>query len=339
MSPGRSIPKRAIIVLGMVLLVVPLALWRSHGKSPIPGHSQPRPPIHLTFLVASDTHLGLDSPEDPSRDVLKQPTPIEQRNLAMIERMNTLAGTPLPPALGGSVETPRALLVTGDLTEDGEEGQWRSFAQLYGLNGRDGLLHLPVYESGGNHDHQKAAVVAEHIRARHGGPNYAFDLGGIHFISLGEAPDDQGLAFLGADLRTKDATTPLILCFHLPLQGPWAERNWFGQGNYRERLRTLLAGRKVLAIFHGHSHITSAYRWNGIDVYNPGSVKHSQRAFLVVDIRGEAMTVAAWNLDFEGWWWWHRKSLAPASAKLPELVGLQAPGGFQPQPYFLLQPR
>jgi hypothetical protein len=327
------------MAFGLGLLVLPLILWRFRGKEPVYAPAQIQQPIHLTFLVASDTHLGLDAPQDPHRNFRKNPVPIEQRNLDMVARMNDIQGTPFPKALGGRVEAPQALLLPGDLTETGEEAQWRIFASIYEQNGTDGRLRLPVYETCGNHDQEKGSCVLDHIRQRHGDTVYAFDLGGVHFISLGEAPDDRGLAFLERDLRTRSATTPLVLFFHLPLLGPWAEQNWFGQGSYRERLRVLLAGRRVLGIFHGHSHIASAYRWNGIDVYNPGSVKHSQRAFLVVEIREDAMTVAAWNLDFGAWWWWHQKPLNLPASKVREAVGIQAPRDFKAQPYFLIEPR
>lgn len=292
--------------------------------------------MDVTFLVASDTHLGLEAPEGPSRDPMISPISIESRNLSMIDRMNGMAGALFPESIGGSVGTPSAVLIAGDLTETGGERQWREFAAFYGSNGRDGRLHFPVYETCGNHDHQKDSSVLDRIRERHGDVIYAFDLGGVHFVSLGEAPDDRGLAFLAKDLNGRPKDTPIVLFFHLPLQGPWAENNWFAQGNYRDRLKAMLEGHRVIAIFHGHSHFASAYRWNGIDVYNPGSVKHSQRGFLVVHVQNDRMTVAEWNLDFGGWWWWHQKPLAPplpGHDTIREVMDVQAPPGFGPRPY------
>jgi len=254
----------------------------------------------------------------------------------MIDRMNKMAGTLFPQAIGGNVGTPTAVLIAGDLTESGGERQWREFAAFYGSNGRDGRLHFPVYETCGNHDHQKDSSVLDRIRERHGNVVYSFDLGGVHLVSLGEAPDDRGLAFLAKDLNGRPKDTPIVLFFHLPLQGPWAENNWFAQGNYRDRLKTIMLGHHIIAIFHGHSHFTSAYRWNGIDVYNPGSVKHSQRGFLVVHVQNDRMTVAEWNLDFGGWWWWHQKPLAPplpGHDTIREVMDVQAPPGFGPRPY------
>lgn len=332
-------PKRAAIAFGVVLLgLAALLLLCPARKGTNKSISQVNHPINLTFLVASDTHLGLDAPEDPFRDFLKSPVPIEQRNLDMVARMNNLAGTPFPKEIGGRVETPRALLLSGDLTETGGELQWKLFTQIYGSNGRDGLLRMPVYETTGNHDHEKDSIVLDRIRQRHGDVVYSFDLGGVHFISLGEAPDDRGLAFLEKDLQGRPPSTPILLFFHLPLQGPWAENNWFGQGTFRDRLKTMLDGHRVIAIFHGHSHITSAYRWNGIDVYNPGSVKHSQRGFLVVQIQNDRMTVAEWDLDSASWWWWHQTSLKRPPAREEEVMGVQTLSTSGPRPYIEIPP-
>lgn len=326
MSPRAWIHPRlkwAAALLAALFCAALLAFWRSPAGAPAPLPA--RPALDLTFLVASDTHLGLDA--------------IESRNLAMIERMNSLAGTPFPGAIGGKVGVPSAALVTGDLTENGGASQWRLFTQFYGRNGQDGRLRYPVFETSGNHDHAADSFVLDRIRERHGDACYAFDLGGVHFVGLAEAPDEQGLSFLARDLAAHPADTPTVLFFHLPLQGPWAEHNWFTQGGFRERLQSVLQGHRILAIFHGHSHFSSAYRWNGIDVYNPGSVKHSQRAFLVVNIRDDAMTVAAWNLDFGSWWWWHQKPLDPMTSRVHETVGIQAPPDFKIRPNLLLQPQ
>jgi len=335
MSPWASIRphlKGAAALLAALFVAAGLAFWRPTAKLPAPA--PPQVALDLTFLVASDTHLGL---VDASRKAPGHPSPIESRNLAMIERMNALPGTPYPEAIGGQVGMPSALLLAGDLTESGGASQWNLFTRFYGLKGGDGLLRYPVFETCGNHDHAMDGFAPDRIRERHGEVFYAFDLGGVHFVSLAEAPDDQGLAFLARDLAARPPDAPTVLFFHLPLQGPWAENNWFAQGGFRERLKSAIQGHRILAIFHGHSHFSSAYRWNRIDVYNPGSVKHSQRAFLVVRVRTDAMTVAAWNLDLGAWWWWHQKPLSPPASQVSEVATVQAPSDFEPQPYFLIK--
>jgi len=340
MNPGTRLRSRSLWAAALLAALFSaglLAYWKRPGKKPeLSAPSSAAQRIDLTFLVASDTHLGLDAPEDPSRNPLTHPSPIESRNKAMIERMNGLAGTPFPAELGGKVGLPSAVLVAGDLTESGGESQWRLFTRFYGWKGGDGLLRFPVFETFGNHDYANDDSILDRIRERHGGTHYSFDVGGIHFVGLGEAPEEQGLAFLNQDLDARPADTPTVIFFHLPLRGPWAENNWFAGGGFRERLKTILQGHRILAIFHGHSHFSSAYRWNGIEVYNPGSVKHSQRAFLVVRICDDSMTVAAWNLDFEDWWWWHRKPLDSTGTGKAGKAGGWAPPGFRIQPWLEL---
>jgi xylan 1,4-beta-xylosidase len=62
----------------------------------------------------------------------------------MIQSMNNIAGQPLPSVIGGSVQQPRGVLISGDLTEDGGEEDWSLWVQFFGLRGTGGfgLLNL-----------------------------------------------------------------------------------------------------------------------------------------------------------------------------------------------------
>ena len=123
----------------------------------------------LSFFTASDTHLGHDVGGVTSLSL----------NVATIARMNALASCggagancSWPAALGGgAVLPPRAVVVSGDLIDNGADAtgvmvaQWANWTALYGLDGTDGALRLPVYESRGNHDGGNTSDVMPHYVA------------------------------------------------------------------------------------------------------------------------------------------------------------------------------
>jgi hypothetical protein len=279
--------------------------------------------LDVTFLVASDTHIGFKTPEDPGRDPLIEPSSIERTNLAMIESMNTIAGKSYPSALGGQVQKPRGVLISGDLTEDGGREQWRLWTRMFGLTGTEGALKFPVFEGAGNHDRNKNWYVREQVAKRHGGRFYYFDWGDLRLICLDEGPDAAGLEVLAEALAGVERDVPVILYFHYPLLGAFSDDQWFGRGDFRQRLARAIRGYRVLGLFHGHYHATGAYRWEGFDIYNVGSPKHSHTSFAVVQVKDDRMQVAAYDYLHHLWIWWHRKPLAPGGPK--ERIGV-APG-------------
>jgi len=342
-------------VLLTVLLVLAAASWllSSIGTaSQVGGASQPvvpsaaRPPdlvarvlkqarpssiarrerrggLDVTFLVAADTHVGFGAPDAPGRDPLIEPVGIERTNLAMIDSMNTIAGASYPTALGGQVQTPRAVLVAGDLTEEGGHEQWRLWTRLFGLTGKEGALKFPVFEGAGNHDRNKNWYVRERVAKRHGGRFYSFDLDDLRLICLDEGPDDEGLKLLAEALAGVAPDVPVVIYLHYPMLGAFSDDHWFGRGDYRERLARTLQNRRVLGLFHGHYHATGAYRWKGFDVYNVGSPKHMHTSYAVVQVTDNGMKVAAYDYIHRQWIWWHGKPLTDAGPK--ERIGV-APG-------------
>ena len=59
----------------------------------------------VTFFAASDTHYGVGPNDAPKT--------------AMVKIMNALPGTDYPQSVGGSVGTPRGVVLMGDLVNDG----------------------------------------------------------------------------------------------------------------------------------------------------------------------------------------------------------------------------
>jgi len=162
------------------------------------------PPV--TFFATSDSHY--EAIEKTERN---------DRNAVTLRRMNGLPGQLWPESLGGdAIDTPRGVLVLGDLIDDGDrqgqtEIEWNHFENHFGLDGTDGLLRFPVFEGWGNHDGPPAAAirhgfsVQQQIRRRNLrrldqklvsrlAPNelhYSWDWNGVHFIQTNLYPADR----------------------------------------------------------------------------------------------------------------------------------------------------
>jgi len=329
-------PARAVGILATVALVIATtgcepepaaATGVASGQHASSTSSQaPAPPagprkrqggMAVTFLATADTHFGHRAPldgNDPVPSSVDDAQGIEKDQLAAIEAMNGIAGTALPKSLGGEVGTPRGLLIAGDLTEYGTPSNWARFEAFFGRDGTDGLLRYPVFETIGNHDKYFGWFVKRRVAERHGGVRYSWDWQDLHLVCLGEAPDDDDLAWLRQDLAAQGKDVGVVLYFHFPLAGPFTN-NWFGKGDYRDKLRRVIDDYRVLAIFHGHYHAAGAYRWQGHDVYNLGSPKHGWPSFVVVQVTDERFTVASWNVQRDRWWWWHQKPIFGAEGE------------------------
>lgn len=243
----------------------------------------PRP---FTFFVSSDSHFGAER--------------MEAVNTTLIDHLNTLPGAPYPPEVGGQVETPRGLLVLGDLTDNGHLEEFAQFERLYGLTGRDGRLRYPVFEAIGNHDVNATSPIKERAKARHGGINYSWDWEGVHFACLDMYPDAATRAWMEADLRRLPRGKPVIVFFHYALEGRLSH-GWSGEE--KDAFAAALAPYNVLAIFHGHTHRDGFYQWRGLPVFRPGASRHSAHTFLVVRVGADEMTVAARDFDTGRWLW------------------------------------
>lgn len=326
MSP--AIRKLSLFGAGALTLACALWLGRSirheaphRALAAEPSAAAPEPPLRqerlggldVTFLVAADTHVGFAASEHGAdgglRDPVKEPAESDRLNAKQIAEMNGLPGRPFPSELGGAVGTPRGVLIAGDLTEDGKPWQWRHFLSWYGHRGGDGQLAWPVYEAHGNHDKNHSWFTLDRIRERHGGTRYAFDWDDLRVICLGEAPDEEGLAFLERDLARVGKERPVVVYQHFPLRGPYSTDNWFGDGRYRADLARVVFGYNVVALFHGHYHASGRYRWEGIDVYNVGSTKHEQWSFGVVRVTDTRLSFASWHFGERRWEFWHDKPI------------------------------
>ena len=257
----------------LAILVCPLTL----------PAATPDPPS-VTFFVASDSHFGARG--------------MDEQNRILVAQMNDLPGTAYPPEIGGVVEKPRGVLFTGDTTDNGLLEEFAAFEKVYGLTGRDGLLAYPVFESIGNHDLGAEASIKDRARLRHGGIDYSWDWDDLRLMCLDMYPDASTRAWLAGDLARISPGTPVVLFFHYSLEGFYSN-SW--EQEDKDAFAGALAGRNVLAIFHGHEHRVGHYVWRGHPVFRPGSPRHSSHAFLAVRVGSLSMDVAAWDFDNRRW--------------------------------------
>ncbi|MBW2454570.1 MAG: metallophosphoesterase [Deltaproteobacteria bacterium] len=253
----------------------------------------------VTFFVTADTHFGAEG--------------LVERNRRQIVAMNDLPGRAMPPALGGIVEQPLAVLVAGDLTDFGWQTEWQQFLAHYGPGG---LLRYRIYETTGNHDRYAPLgyAVLDGVRARHGALLYGVALGPVRVICLDRYPDAEAQQWLARQLALLGKTVPVMLFFHYPLMGTFAD--WWSERD-KEGLARVIQDYSVEAIFHGHSHDSRPYEWRGVTVYNVGSPKHAWNSFAVVRVEGRTLSVAAWDWDDNLWVWFHRKKMRAPAAALP----------------------
>jgi len=150
----------------------------------------------VTFVHISDQHYSADR---ESHDVL----------VATIRAINDLPGTDYPAEFGGTVGSPRGIVLTGDLTNDGTPEDWQLFEAHWGLTGKEGLIRFPVYEGAGNHDGGPASAghegrgyvrrqIVERNKRRPGirrlsdpGLHYSWDWDDVHFVCLNEYPGQE----------------------------------------------------------------------------------------------------------------------------------------------------
>ena len=127
------------------------------------------PDAHVSMLFVSDVHFGADGPMDAAtaggdaddaeeelderEDAKVANLTVVQKNAAFVSAIERLSSAAWAKPLA-AVHVSNAfdgLVVTGDVTDDGQPAQWRAF--LEGYEDRLKPLGIPVYETAGNHDY------------------------------------------------------------------------------------------------------------------------------------------------------------------------------------------
>jgi cytolysin (calcineurin-like family phosphatase) len=241
-------------------------------------------PRDVTFLSTSDSHYR--AAEN------KQNNEWDHETILQMNDVTTLAW----PAKfgGGAIAKPRGVVLLGDCIDDGDkklgernlsEEQFRAMVADFGLDGTDGVLKYPVFESWGNHDgppvgqekfgfsFQAQLKKRNAIRKEKGlisnlsenGLHYSWDWDDVHFVQLGIYPADKqregihyspvwhdpqnALAFLKEDLAKKVGTSgrPVVLMSHCGF-----DTDWWVPADWKECYDAAKAYNVVLYLY-GHS--------------------------------------------------------------------------------------
>jgi 3',5'-cyclic-AMP phosphodiesterase len=171
-----------------------------------------------------------------------------------------------------------AVLVSGDLSDDGSEESYRL--------AREALqrLQAPLHVLPGNHDDRGMLRAVFELPGSGEEPvNYSAEVGELRLVLLdsivpGQDPgalSPERLAWLDAELG-KDTVRPTILAMHhAPLAtgiAEWDEVNWEDSGRSREQLGAVVARhRQLRAIVAGHLHRAAASTLAGCPVVSAPS--------------------------------------------------------------------
>ena len=233
----------------------------------------------------------------------------------------------------------------------------RAWLAAYGLNGEGGALKYPVYEIHGNHDSPNGeGIVLPHLvernRQRAGvtnvspnGMHYSWDWGPVHFVCLGLIVGTaksvvrqrhyaalDSLDFLAGDLAEKvgDSGRPVVIVHHvdlgrysLPLDTPEPEKKEWDPADvhaYFEAIRRY----KIAAIFYGHTHERSVFRWDGLStkggqglpVFNNDNSAHfkfDEQAFFHVEMNERELLVREYKSEDR----WQTAAWTPTSWSVP----------------------
>jgi len=243
--------RRSVLAL---LFVVSLLSACSFAAAP----EKAAAPRDVTFLSTSDSHYR--AAENPQNNEWDHET---------ILQMNDVTALTWPAKFGGgAIPKPRGVVLLGDCIDDGDkkvgernlsEEQFRAMVADFGLDGTDGALKFPVFETWGNHDgppagqekfgfsFQAQLKKRNAIRKEKGlisnlsenGLHYSWDWDDVHFVQLGLYPADKqregihyspvwhdpqnALAFLKEDLAKKVGTSgrPVVLLSHCGFDTDW----------------------------------------------------------------------------------------------------------------------
>ncbi len=251
------------------------------------------------FAVISDAHLGRDrvTPE---------------------KRIGTF-GSQAPRVLASVVRDVKKgkhdfLLSLGDAIRDEHAA-----ADIQNLKRYRELIErskIPTYHVLGNHDvaHLTPLAAAQALGMKQ--PYYAFDAGGVRFITIygdsrlgvgkdnSKVPvDKKQLAWLAKQIRT--AKKPIVIFTHIPIDEPaenkgpytfyWKAHPWRAVVENRAEIRKLF-DKNVIAVFSGHYHQHKSSTLKGVKYFYAPSITEYAKGkpsgeYLDVSVDGKKITV------------------------------------------------
>jgi 3',5'-cyclic AMP phosphodiesterase CpdA len=191
------------------------------------------------FVQISDTHIGFNKDANPDVNGTLSRT---------IELVN------------GMAQQPALIIHTGDITHLSKAAEFDTAAQLFAR-----LRTTEMHTVPGEHDTADATVTEYFNRFGKASNNkgyYSFDHAGVHFVGLinvlefkagglGTLGAEQ-LAWAAADLKSRSASTPIVVFAHMPLWTIYEPWGW-GTGDAGE-LMTHLRRFGSVTVLNGHIH-------------------------------------------------------------------------------------
>ncbi len=222
-------------------------LWTVAGGVPrslgLVGEAQaqgagPQSARALTFLQISDSHVGFDKPANPNA-------------LGTLEEaINKVKALPVKPSF---------MIHTGDITHLSKVSEFDDAERIISQ------ARLDVHYVPGEHDvlDESVKLYGERYgRGTKGAGWYSFDADGVHFVGLvnvvdlkagglGNLGNDQ-LAWLEDDLKSRSASTPIVVFAHIPLWVIYPQWGWGTDDG--ERVLGLLKRFGSVTVLNGHIH-------------------------------------------------------------------------------------
>jgi len=217
-------------------------LWSISGGVPyslgIVGEAAAQEARGLTFLQISDSHVGFDKAANPNaRGTLEE----------AIAKVNAL---PAKPAF---------MIHTGDISHLSLEAQFDDADRIISQS------RLDVHYVPGEHDfldEERKLYRERYGRGTKGAGWYSFDANGVHFVGLVNVVDlkagglgnlgNEQLDWLAADLKSRSASTPIVVFAHIPLWTVYPDWGW-GTDDSAQALEFLKRFGSV-TVLNGHIH-------------------------------------------------------------------------------------
>jgi 3',5'-cyclic AMP phosphodiesterase CpdA len=192
----------------------------------------------LTFLQISDSHVGFDKPANPNA-------------LGTLEEaIGRVKALPVKPAF---------MIHTGDISHLSLESQFDDADRIISQS------RLDVHYVPGEHDFldpDQKFYRERYARGAKGSGWYSFDANGVHFIGLVNVLDlkagglgnlgSEQLEWLEADLKSRSASTPIVVFAHIPLWTIYPDWGW-GTDDGAQALSYLKRFGSV-TVLNGHIH-------------------------------------------------------------------------------------
>src|SRR5258705_12084586 len=236
---GHGLGRRE--VLECILWAGTGVLWEVAGgvpKSSLMGSAQAAE-AGFTFLQISDSHVGFDKKANPNALGTLQ------------EAIAKVKALPNKPAF---------MLHTGDITHLSKPKQFDDAAQVLGS------ADLDAHYVPGEHDNLDAVPLKSYLdrygKNTKGTGWYSFDQRGVHFIGLNNVMDlkaggmgmlePEQLRWLAEDVKGLSASTPIVVCDHIPLLTISKEWGWGTEDS--EQALSMLKRFGSVTVLNGHIH-------------------------------------------------------------------------------------